>query len=634
MVGKAFDKIHGCRRNTDPGKGMTKIMKKRILPSAKIAFAAPRDWPIASKLLVLVLVPIGIVLVVILSLTVTGLNRLEAETSTETLQEDVGVINQQFVGQQASLQDDAAQLSSDPAVLDAVEQSDRTVLQGIMLSAAARSGFDHLQILDTAGRTLNKIQSFDPGGASTELEKLNNLGLLEIEAFRMVPTPQGWLLTIVKPIKSQSGLIGVLSAGRMLNSSALSDLNFGRANPRLVLFDSQGNISAVSGEVPENLQDAFASNLSLWAQAQLGEPVLDNAVIQGEIQRVAYAPLTVADRVVAVYGLALSTAATTALRNQVVVIDLVAGGVTAFLAVLSAVILARNTMARPIASLVAGVKQVETGKLDVVISGSESRDEIGVLTEAFNSMTVKLQQSMEDIRRRATQVTAMADISRRLSTILNEKQLVAEVVEELQHAFNYYHTHIYFYDDTKENLVMAGGTGEVGATMLARGHKIKKGRGLVGRAAETNLSVLVPDTSQDSNWLPNPLLPDTKSEIAVPIAIGGQVLGVLDVQHNLVNGLSQDDTTLLQSIANQVAIAVRNARSYELSRSQAELESLINVIGQKIQRAGTVEGVLQTAIREVGIALGASRVSASLQPNRTALEPYTVGSGNGTDPER
>jgi hypothetical protein len=61
---------------------------------------------------------------------------------------------------------------------------------------------------------------------------------------------------------------------------------------------------------------------------------------------------------------------------------------------------------------------------------------------------------------------------------------------------------------------------------------------------------------------------------------------------------------------------------------------LINVIGQKIQRAGTVEGVLQTAIREVGIALGASRVSASLQPNRTALEPYTVGSGNGTDPER
>jgi GAF domain-containing protein len=273
--------------------------------------------------------------------------------------------------------------------------------------------------------------------------------------------------------------------------------------------------------------------------------------------------------------------------------------------------------------------------LDVVISGSESRDEIGVLTGAFNSMTVKLQRSMEDIRRRATQVTAMADISRHLSTIMNEKQLVAEVVKELQSAFNYYHTHIYFYDDTKENLVLAGGTGEVGITMLARGHKIQRGRGLVGRTAESNLPAFVPDTSQDPNWLPNPLLPETKAEIAVPIAVGDQVLGVLDVQHNLVNGLSLDDATLLQSIANQVGIAVRNARSYEQSRSKAEIESLINTIGQKIQRAGTVEDVLQTAIREVGVALGASRVSASLQPTRsTAVEPYTAGGGNGSAPKR
>ncbi|MBN1452085.1 MAG: hypothetical protein JW963_13800, partial [Anaerolineales bacterium] len=72
------------------------------------------------------------------------------------------------------------------------------------------------------------------------------------------------------------------------------------------------------------------------------------------------------------------------------------------------------------------------------------------------------------------------------------------------------------------------------------------------------------------------------------------------------------DVTLLESLAGQVAISLRNARTYEESRSQAELESLVNVIGQKIQRTTSVEETLQTAIRELGTAIGASRVSASI----------------------
>ena len=157
---------------------------------------------------------------------------------------------------------------------------------------------------------------------------------------------------------------------------------------------------------------------------------------------------------------------------------------------------------------------------------------------------------------------------------------------------------------------MAGGTGEAGAILLASGHKIAQGRGLVGRAATTNAPVLVPDVSKAEGWLPNVLLPDTKSEVAIPISSGKQVLGVLDVQQNVVNGLDQEDVSLLQSLAGQVAISLQNARSFEQSKSQAELETLVNAIGQKIQRATTVEDTLQTAIRELGTALGATRVQA------------------------
>lgn len=245
-----------------------------------------------------------------------------------------------------------------------------------------------------------------------------------------------------------------------------------------------------------------------------------------------------------------------------------------------------------------------------------SQDEIGALATTFNSMSSQLQEAFTNLEKRVTDRTKALEtsyrVSRRLSTILDQATLAKEVVEQVQSAFDYYHAHIYFFDDQQENLVMAGGTGEAGAAMLASKHSIPKGRGLVGHAADTNAPVLVPDVSQSIGWLPNPLLPDTKSEAAVPISVGSRVLGVLDVQQNIINGLGENDLVLLQSLASQVAISLQNARAYEQSRAQAELESKVNLITQKIQRAATIEEVLQTAIREVGQALGASRVRARI----------------------
>jgi GAF domain-containing protein len=171
-------------------------------------------------------------------------------------------------------------------------------------------------------------------------------------------------------------------------------------------------------------------------------------------------------------------------------------------------------------------------------------------------------------------------------------------------------------DPTGKSLVMAGGTGEAGAAMIARGHSIPKGRGLVGRSAETNAIVLVSDTSSDPDWLPNPLLPETKSELAVPIALGDQVIGVLDVQHNVTGGLTQSDADLIQSVANQVAIALQNARSYAEAQHHAEREALINTITQQIQSTTTIDGALQIAARELGRATGAARTYVQLNVSR------------------
>jgi len=278
-------------------------------------------------------------------------------------------------------------------------------------------------------------------------------------------------------------------------------------------------------------------------------------------------------------------------------------------------VLTARVLATPILNLTKTAEQVAAGDLTVQ-APITTGDEIGQLATTFNGMTAQLRQTVTGLEERVAERTRAlalsAEISRRLSGLLDQQQLITEVVEQVRASFNYYHTHIYLLDTKGESLVMAGGTGEAARTMLARGHRIEAGRGLVGRAAKSNASVLVSDVSQDVGWLPNPLLPGTQSEVAVPIAIGGRVLGVLDVQHQNVNGLSEADVQVLQTIANQVGIALQNARSYEQARTQVERETFINALNQKIQRAASIPDVLEIAARELGQMLGARRAVAQV----------------------
>src|SRR5258708_39695298 len=115
--------------------------------------------------------------------------------------------------------------------------------------------------------------------------------------------------------------------------------------------------------------------------------------------------------------------------------------------------------------------------------------------------------------------------------------------------------------------------------MLNIGHKIPKGKGVVGGAAESNTPVLVSDVSTNADWLLNPLLPETKAEVGVPISIGDQVLGVLDVQQSFAGGLQQEDVDLLQSITNQIANALQNIRQYENSQKIAADMGVVANVG-------------------------------------------------------
>jgi putative methionine-R-sulfoxide reductase with GAF domain/HAMP domain-containing protein len=275
----------------------------------------------------------------------------------------------------------------------------------------------------------------------------------------------------------------------------------------------------------------------------------------------------------------------------------------------------------PIIHLNTFAGQVASGNLTVEAK-VETHDEIGALATTFNSMVAQLRDligSLEvRVAARTKDLATVAEVGTATATILETDKLLQAVVTLTKERFDLYHSHIYLLDSAGENLVLASGAGEPGRLMKAKGFSIPLNReqSLVARAAREQKGVIVNDVTQTPDFMPNPLLPETRSELAVPMLISGKLIGVFDIQSDQIDRFTDSDINIQTTLAAQVAASVQNARLFEQSKTQADMESLINTIGQKIQRTATVDDTLQTAIREIGLALGASRVFANIQAAR------------------
>jgi GAF domain-containing protein len=252
----------------------------------------------------------------------------------------------------------------------------------------------------------------------------------------------------------------------------------------------------------------------------------------------------------------------------------------------------------------------------------ESEKELQTRNLELENLSVSLEQR---VAARTKDLEIVAEVGTVAATIQDSERLLQEVVNLTKERFNLYHAHIYLLDEFGQNLVLAAGAGEAGRQMKAQGLSIPLSReqSLVVRAARERKGVTVNDVTQAPDFLPNPLLPNTRSELAVPMITGGKLLGVFDIQSDEIGRFTESDINIQYALAAQVAVSIQNVRSFEQSKARADLEALVNTIGQKIRRTGTIEDTLQTAIREVGLALGASRVSVSIRASQNDEELST-----------
>ena len=242
--------------------------------------------------------------------------------------------------------------------------------------------------------------------------------------------------------------------------------------------------------------------------------------------------------------------------------------------------LTTRSIVTPISQLVTIAENITSGNFEVNAQAQRG-DEIGVLATAFNTMSSRLRDLIGTLEQRVADRTkalaSVAEVSTAASTILETDKLLQEVVDLTKERFGFYHAHIYLLNDTGDTLVLTSGAGEPGRKMVAEGRSIPLDReqSLVARAAREKRGVTVNDVTQTRDFLPNPLLPDTHSEMAVPMTVGEQVIGVFDVQSEIVGRFTDADISVQITLASQVAAAVLNARSYTQIREAQQLTRTI-----------------------------------------------------------
>jgi signal transduction histidine kinase len=197
-----------------------------------------------------------------------------------------------------------------------------------------------------------------------------------------------------------------------------------------------------------------------------------------------------------------------------------------------------------------------------------TEEEIGLCQTVANQAIIAVENAglFQEERKRALQLETVREVSQKIVSILNLDELLAQVVELILQRFGYYHVQVFLNSPDDQWTVFRAGTGPAGEVMLKEGYQLKIGEeGIIGWVASSGEFLLANDVSKEPRFLPHPALPDTKAELAVPLPLGEQILGVLDIKSERVNAFEESDLFVLQSLAGQVAIAIENARLYTMT---------------------------------------------------------------------
>ena len=241
------------------------------------------------------------------------------------------------------------------------------------------------------------------------------------------------------------------------------------------------------------------------------------------------------------------------------------------------------------------IAQISEGQLQAIPTSSagNSREAINLI-EIFNTMSGKLQNLIQNLEqrvaertrdleqansqneKRAKQFESIARISNTIASVQNLRELLPLISEVISQYFDFYHVGIFLTDTDNQYAVLSAANSEGGRKMIQRHHQLRIGeQGIVGYVTQTGKPRIALDVGEDINYFTNPELPSTHSEMALPLKAGNEVIGALDIQSTEVGAFTNEDFKTLSTLADQVSLAIQNARLFDQNQKAiSEFEAI------------------------------------------------------------
>lgn len=309
-------------------------------------------------------------------------------------------------------------------------------------------------------------------------------------------------------------------------------------------------------------------------------------------------------------------------------------------------VLMTQYLTRPIVRLTQTAEEISSGNYQAQAQ-IEAPDEIGALAESFNRMTNQLNETLVNLEKRvaerttdlemarlqsekrANQLVAVGEISKFVNTEQKMEVLLSLITRLVSERFGFYHAGIFLIDETKQFAILQASNSDGGQLMLRRGHKLRVGENsIVGNVAQSGRPRIALDVGLDAVYFDNPDLPDTRSEIALPLKLRDNIIGVLDVQSEKPGAFMEDDANTLGILADQIAIAIDNARLF--SQTQQTLAEVQDLYRQNLREGwknfSREEGLIGynqnlTGGKKLTESVGALEIQQALNRGETMVVP-------------
>ncbi len=202
-----------------------------------------------------------------------------------------------------------------------------------------------------------------------------------------------------------------------------------------------------------------------------------------------------------------------------------------------------------------------------------------------------------DIQRHATLLKASARAAKNITTILDPYELLQRTVDIICDEFGFYYAGVFFLDDTKQYAVLKAGRGEAGKTMINAGHKLAVGgNSMIGASIANKQGRIALDVGAEAVFFENPHLPKTRSEMALPLIVGDDVIGALTVQSVEAAAFHEEDIDALQTMADQLAIAIQNSNLHRQAERRSRLLKAANRVGKEVTSILNLEELLPQTV--------------------------------------